>query len=138
VRRLLLAVRHGSILSWKSKRRSLQESQADSRWTTRREFVDLIISALALRRGAAAVPLVTVLRRRGGDSEEAPFVVESRAPLYRRNLLGGVISGEDPAALGRLVAAGLDSLVRLWLGARRDIASERDNQFAVHRWWNLI
>jgi hypothetical protein len=103
-----------------------------------RVFVDLVIAVLALKRGAAATPLVTVLRRRGGGPDQSEFTIESRAPLYRGNLLGGVISGEDPADFATALSAGMNPLVRLWLDARRDLATERNPEFAVHRWWNLV
>jgi hypothetical protein len=103
-----------------------------------RVLVDLVIDALALRRGAAATPLVTVMRRRGGDRVEAPFVVESGARQYGGNLLGGVLSGESVDDLSKLLNSAGDPLVRLWLGARRGIATERDSMFCIHRWWNLV
>lgn len=56
----------------------------------------LFCDLLALHRGAHATPLLTAVEHVASVVRPRPHVVRSHTPPYRGNLLGGVISGEDP------------------------------------------
>ncbi len=100
--------------------------------------LDIVLGILALRRGAAGIPLVTVVQRRDEDGNREVEAITTLRRRYRGNLLGGVISGEDVDDLGELFVASQDPLVRLWLLERWNIAAERDRSYELHRWWNLV
>jgi hypothetical protein len=105
------------------------------------EFRNRVSDILSLHRGAAPVPMVTVVERLENAVNEA-FVPEGwllEAPTYPGNLLGGFISGESPHTLLRHErATRTDPLLSLWTAIYNDAANEKRIDFAFFRLWNLL
>jgi hypothetical protein len=106
-----------------------------------RRLRDRVLDLLAVHRGTSSAPLVTIVETlldpavsRYGDGR---WLFEGRP--YTGNLLGGVISGENPFMILRhLRALESDPLLALWAGLFRDARGEPDVDFAFFRFWNLL
>ena len=92
--------------------------------------------------------LVLSLQRGSGGSVFAVFVKDSETgqtkyrlffPRYRGNLLGGGISGEDPAAISaRYETLRRSESKQIYLSLFREALREVDSEFQYFRYWNIL
>lgn len=58
---------------------------------------------------------------------------------YRGNIIGGLISGENPPVLQDHIDSALaDPMLRLFVSLHREATAERNLDFAYFRYWNLL
>jgi hypothetical protein len=99
--------------------------------SVREKMLDLF----ALHRGARGIPIALFIAEIGTDD----LAAISEQPNYTGNMLGGFLSGEDPAELidhARVTSS--DSLVSLFLSLYKDALTEMESDFAYLRFWSLL
>lgn len=96
---------------------------------------DKVLDLLALHRGARGSPIALFVAEAGTDD----LAAVSEQATYTGNLLGGFLSGENPAELmAHARVASSDNLLSLFLSLHKDALSEREPDFAYLRYWGLL
>lgn len=96
---------------------------------------DQTLDLFVIHRRARGSPLASFVHKAG--TEEVLSLGEVQT--YTGNLLGGFLSGEDPAEIAHHVAAAIsDPLISLFVSLYRDASAERNPDFAYLRFWNLL
>ena len=102
---------------------------------------DLVLDVLASQRRARGQPFGAVVQRLvdadSGTWADSRIYIEQRN--YGGNLATGFISGEDPHALvARYRAVSQDMFARLVVQLFAEAQTERNEDFAYFRFWNLL
>jgi len=97
--------------------------------------LDRVLDLLALHRGAAGSPFVTILE----NLETREAHAEHQFPAYHGNLLGGFISGEDqPTLIRQNERIAADPLMALWVSLVGEAEQEQNVDFLFLRYWGIL
>ena len=100
----------------------------------RQTYTD-VVQALSLARSSSAVVYATVTYDPGGRG--LSVIVPRR--VYRGNLVGGILSGEDPDLLNGIIAKLQQTpLLRVYLDLFNHALAERDPGLRYFRYWQVL